>query len=182
MAGLGAAPSLALTLHAVKDPNAAVLSFLDIAFPDAVPAARAGRQASALAHHSSIASGFSLAHGRTERDSQRRCVSLISPREPRARTRSAELPDRVSVERAVETPGGLDHPSPREKPVHSDLLGGGCSTYGRDRWAERGVIASDVSNAMFSSLPLRSIGGRLRRQRSSCTRSEADLLRASRAD
>ncbi|MBX3270400.1 MAG: hypothetical protein KF729_09080 [Sandaracinaceae bacterium] len=39
MAGLGAAPSLALTLRAVKEPSAIVLSFLDLAFPDPVPPA-----------------------------------------------------------------------------------------------------------------------------------------------
>lgn len=39
MKGLGFAPSLALTVRAVTEPRATVTSFLDIAFPDAMPAA-----------------------------------------------------------------------------------------------------------------------------------------------
>ncbi len=39
MKGLGLAPSLALTVRAVSEPQAAVKSFLDVAFPDAMPAA-----------------------------------------------------------------------------------------------------------------------------------------------
>lgn len=38
MSNLGLAASLALSVSAVREPNATVLSFLDVAFPDAMPA------------------------------------------------------------------------------------------------------------------------------------------------